>query len=320
MNLTGLLAELYRRLGYASGAQSAITTRLTAMLNQTHRELLGTPGLDSLRDDTITFASVANQAVYGLPPSIARIEAITDRTQMVRLQAATLSDIRDADPGLLSVGMSTHYAPRGLQQVASQPSAATGLWAVSTSASDTQSVFLESVRSGGYRAVGAPVTMTGTTRVALGSFTDHVEVTKFYLSAGAAGAVSLYDAAVNGNELARIAVGQTYARYLAVQLYPTPSSAITYYVDYVRTIPDMVNGADEPLLPEDFHTVLVDGALVKEYTTIDDNRRPAAEKAYQRGVSALKYFATCGPDVLPSRSGRAPGRSRFGAYFPVTRD
>lgn len=314
-----MLAELYRRLGMTASPPASITTRLTAHLNITHRQLLGMPGFDSLRDDTITFASVSGYVYYGLPENVVRIQAITDRTTLIRLQARTLDDIRTSDPGLVTSGLSDSYVMRGFQQVATQPTAATGLWAVSTSASDTNNAFIETVRTGGYPRVGAAVAMTGVTRVALGSLTDHIEVTKFYLSAAAVGAVSLYDAVTAGNELARIPIGQTYARYFGIQLYPTPDSAITYYVDYVRTIADLVNANDEPLLPDDFHWLLVEGALVKEYTFLDDGRKADAQKEYTKGVSALKYFVNCPPDLLPSRDGYAMGRSRFGPYFPVTR-
>lgn len=319
MNLSSILAEMYRRLDYTSAPPSAITTRLTAFVNTTHRQLLGMPGMDSLRDEVLTFPSVASQARYGLPPAIARIKAITDRTTMLRLTQRALSDIRGEDPGLVQTGPSDSYINHGWQQVQTQPSAATGLWIVSSSASDTtQSVKVESVRTGGYAFSGA-ATLNGTTRVAVGSFTDHLEVDKFYLSAVGVGTVSLYDAAAAGNELARIAIGATYARYLAIQLYPTPASAITYYVDYVRNIPDMANATDEPLIPEDFHWVIVEGALLKEWTKLDDTRRTLADKDYTKGVNALKYSVNCPPDFLPSRRERPAERSRFGAYFPSTR-
>lgn len=320
MNLSSLLSELYRRLDYTSSPPSVITTRLTAFVNTTHRQILTTPGLDVLRDDTTTFASVANQAVYGLPPAISRIETMTDRTTQINLQQLTLDDIRASDPGAVQTGPPYGYVNRGWQQVQLQPTAATGLWIASSSASDTtQSVKVETVRTGGYEYAAA-ATVNGTTRVQVGAFTDHIEVTKFYLSAVGVGTISLYDAASAGNELARIAIGGTYARYLAIQLFPTPASIITYYVDYVRDVPDMANATDEPLLPQDFHYVLVEGALLKEWTKLDDTRRSAALTDYTKGVNALKYFATCPPDFLPSRRMRSPERSRFGAYFPATRD
>lgn len=319
MNLTAQLAELYRRLSYTSAPPSAVTTRLTSYLNITHRQLLGMPGMETLRDDTITFASVSGQVYYGLPPSVARVEAITDRSTALRLRLLSRDDIRDGDPGLLSTGSTDSYSIFGFQQVQVQPTAATGLWAVSSAAGDTtQSVFVETVRTGGYRYT-ASLTLNGVTRVQLAALTDHVEVVKFYLSAVGVGNISLYTASSGGTELARITIGQTYARYLGIQLWPTPTSAITYYVDYVRTIPDMSNGTDEPLLPEDFHWLLVEGALDKEWTGLDDSRQTVARAAYAKGLSALKYFVTCPADFAPSRNGSFTERSRFGANYPATR-
>lgn len=319
MNLTAILADLYRRLDYTSTPPTAVTTRLTSFVNTTHRQIVGAPGLETLRDDTLTFASVAAQALYGLPPAISRIEAITDRTTMLRVRQVSLDAIRASDPGLVQTGPSDQYINRGFQQVQTQPTAATGLWIVSSSAADTtQSIKVESVRTGGYAYSGA-ATLNGVTRVAVGTFTDHIEVVKFYASAVGAGFISLYDAAAAGNELARIPIAGTYARYVAIQLYPTPSSAITYYVDYVREIAEMANGTDEPLLPLDFHYLLVEGALIKEWTKLDDTRRRTAEQDYAKGLSVLRYFVTCPPDYLPSRNARAAERSRFGAYYGATR-
>lgn len=319
MNLSGILSDLYRRLDYTSSPPTAVTTRLTSFVNTTHRQILTTPGLDVLRDDTLTFASVANQVRYGLPPAINRIESITDRTTNLRLRQLALSDVRSMDPGLVQTGVSDAYVNHGFQQVQTQPTAATGLWAVSSSAGDTtQSVKVETVRTGGYEFAGA-VIITGLTRVQVGTFTDHLEVIKFYLSAAAVGTISLFDAAAAGNELARIAIGGTYARYLAIQLYPTPSGAITYYVDYVRDVPEMSNPTDEPLLPLDFHFLLVEGALLKEWTKLDDTRRSETLTDYNKGLGALKYYVTCPPDFKPRRGAKRRERSRFGAYFGDTR-
>lgn len=319
MNLSAILADCYRRTAASSSPPADVTTRLTAFVNTTHRQILGIPGLDILRDDTITFASVAAQSLYGLPPVIARIEAITDRTTSLRLNLGTLDDLRASDPGLVQTGTSDAYVPRGMQQVAVQPTAATGLWIVSTSAADTtQSLKLETVRTGGY-LYSAAATANGLTRVQVGTLTDHIEVVKFYTSAVGVGDLKLYDAAVAGNLLATIPIGSTYARVLQIQLYPTPSAAITYYVDYVRTIPDLVNATDEPLVPEDFQYLLIEGALMKEWAKRDDDRRSGAERAYREGLAALKYFVTCPPDFLPSRQGGLSTLSRFGAFFPATR-
>jgi hypothetical protein len=321
VTLNGLLADLYRRLDYTATPPPAVVTRLTSFINTTHRQLLGAPGMETLRDDTITFASVANQATYGLPPIITRIESITDRTTTLRLREGTLDEIRSSDPGLVQTGPPDQYISRGYQQVAIQPTAAAEIFVKSTSLSDTTQVaYIEGTRTGGYR-VALSVMLTGTTAVTLGAaYTDIVEVTKAYLSSAAVGTVTFHQTSGAGAELARIPIGARFSRYLGIQLYPTPVSVITYYVDYVRTIPDLIASADEPLLPEDFHYLLVEGTLLKEWTKRDDSRRGVSEKDYARGVSALKYFINCAPDFLPSRRQRQMERSRFGAYFGVTRD
>ena len=275
------------------------------------------PGLDRLRDDTITFASVSARAQYGLPPAVQRVQSVTDRTNDRRLQLRSLDWIRAIDPGLDQSGTPEAYAPIGVQAVALQPSDASEIFVDSTSASDTGTAYLEGIRTGGYPRT-LSVTMNGVTAVSFAAaITDFVEITKFYISAAAVGAVTLHEDASGGTELARIPIGQTFSRYQGIQLWPTPSAAVTYYVDYMRNIPDMSVANDEPLLPEDFHWLLVEGALIKEWTKKDDlARRQAAQADYDRGLSDLKYAVTCPADFLPARSQTGERPSRFGAQFP----
>lgn len=325
MNLLALVRDTCQRCAYpvpTTPTSDPNATRVTSFLNTTHRQILGLPGLDSLRDDTITFASVAGQSLYGLPPAVMRVEGISERTQLWSLQGISLSDLRAMDPGLTSTGTPDRYVLRGVQQVAVQPAAATGLWVASSNAGDvTQSIKVETIRTGGLRFTGA-VTVTGTVRVQLGTLTDHIEVTKFYTDLVSLGDLTLYTAAVGGTALATIPLGTFSSRYLGVQLYPTPGSVITYYVDYVRTILDLVNPTDEPFLPDDFHWLLVEGALMKEWTKRDDDRRVTAEREYAKGLSALKYLVNCAADDLPV-SGRRDGgwgrRSRLGPWYAARR-
>ena len=317
MTYATVLDELYRRLNYATSPAAAVTTRLAAFLNTTHRQVLSMPGLDRLRDDTITFASVSARAQYGLPPAVQRVQSVTDRTNDRRLQLRSLDWIRAIDPGLDQSGTPEAYAPIGVQAVTLQPSDASEIFVDSTSASDTGTAYLEGIRTGGYPRT-LSVTMNGVTAVSFAAaITDFVEITKFYISAAAVGAVTLHEDASGGTELARIPIGQTFSRYQGIQLWPTPSAAVTYYVDYMRNIPDMSVANDEPLLPEDFHWLLVEGALIKEWTKKDDlARRQAAQADYDRGLSDLKYAVTCPADFLPARSQTGERPSRFGAQFP----
>jgi hypothetical protein len=319
MTRSEILSELYRRTNYSSSPASEVTTRLASFVNLTHRQLLTQPGLNKLRDDLTTFASVSGTKEYALPQALAKIKHITDRTNQIPLREMSLAELRDGDPGLTSAGgPSTHYIRLGLRQVAQHPSDASQIFVKSTSASDTGTAYIEAVRTGGYR-VSLSVSMTGTTAVSLGAaYTDIIEIDKFYLSAAAAaGTVTLHEDSGAGTELARIPIGATFARYEWIQLWPTPNSAITYHLDYTRKIYDLTNANDEPLLPEDFHYLLVEGALIKEWTKKDDDRRKAAEKDFEEGKRNLRSWVMSNADTLVSLRPTSPHWSQLGGYFPA---
>lgn len=321
MTLTQILAELYRDLDFASTPASEVSTRLTAYVNQTLQEITGAPGVAewvARNEPQPTIASVASQAVYAVPSALDRVNAIIDRTNDRRLTAQSADWYRSVQPDPTSdTGTPTDYVPFGFQAVAVQPSAATGLWAVSTSASDTtQSVKIETVRTSGVPYSGA-ATLTGTTRIQVGTSTDHEQVTKFYVSAVGVGDIKLYTASSGGTLLGTIAIGQTFARYYSFALWPTPADVLTYHVDGERPLPEMSNGTDEPPFPVRFHQLLVDGALMREYSKRDDDTRyQRAGQRYQKRLSDFRYFVTCPPDFLPVSGSNRLSISRLGASFP----
>jgi len=287
------------------------------MINQTHRRLLSDPHLQALRDDTITFASVSGQSRYGLPQALAMVQAITDRTTNIKLRQMSLSELRSRDPGLVTSGVPQYYVLHGTQAVSVQPSAAAQIFAVSTAVGDTVPIVnLSAVRSTGDR-VTLTATLTGTTAVSFSAvYTDIVEVVDVFISGTPTGTVSIRQTSGAGTVLASIPPGSLIARYQGVQLWPTPTSAITYYADYVRTLFTLTNTADEPLLPEDFHWMIVEGTLVTEYTKHDDSRRVDADRMFQQGYQSLVYRLNCPPDFLPSRARLGREYSRLGAQYP----
>lgn len=327
MNLAALQLECYRRLNFTATPAATVVTRLTAYLNEAHRRLLTSPGLEQLRDDATTFASIASQVRYALPPNVARVKALTDVTNQRRLRPLRRGDYRRYDPGVTASGIPDWYIPLSQQSVALQPLTATGLWAVSTSAADitTLKVYVETFLTGGYVHVpaAAGTVLTGLTRVQLGARTDIVNVAQFYLSAACAGFVSLYTAVSGGVELARIEPGKTASRWLVLELSPTPTTAITYTVDYTRTISDMSDPTDEPYLPEDFHYLLPMMACRREYVFADDKARylqMAAEE--QEGLRALRAWVLYPPDYRVRNSDPAmaiDGGSNLGSFFPAGR-
>jgi hypothetical protein len=324
MNLTSMLSDLYRRFGYASAPATDVGVRFTAFLNEALQDVIAEQGLGewiTRNVPPVTFASVASTPTYGLSMGTSRITAITERTNDLRLTMRPFDWYRYQEPDpTSSTGTPTVWVPLGFIAVSQQPAAATGLWAVSTSASDiTQTVRLETVRTGGLLFSGS-LAINGTTRVQLGSATTHEQVTKFYLSAAAVGDIQLYDAAVLGNLLATIPIGQAFSRYEGIALWPTPSAAITYQVDGERNLVDMANGTDEPPFPARFHRCLVEGAIMREHSKRGDTGLATmAARNYDRIIGQFRYFVTCPPDFLPARQTWHVEQSRFGAQFPATR-
>jgi hypothetical protein len=292
MNLTDCLSDLYSFFHYTTTPPAAVTTRLTRFLNDVQREILTKPGLLRLRDSVTPITATANVARSGLPPIVSRINGITDRTNNRPLYETTVQAIRRLDPAQVNSSAAPEcWAPAGYVEVQFQPAAGgSGLWAVSSSAADTtQTAYIETVTVGGYPYRDTKA-LNGATRVQFGAVvrTDHIEVTRFYIGATAAGYISLFNAAAAGTELARIEPGKTFARYDAVEWFPMASADATLYCDFTRTITNLVNAFDEPLLPDDFHKVVVDGAMQAECLFINDARYAACASEYRAGLDRLE--------------------------------
>jgi hypothetical protein len=193
------------------------------------------------------------------------------------------------------------------------------VWAVSSDAADTsQTIQINGIRSGGLLTGDQSVTMNGTTRAAVGSLTDYVDITTVSLSAVAAGKVTLYDASSSGNILAEIAIGHLAPSYLGVFLYPQPTSAVTYYADGLSRIIDMDDTVDVPLLPEEFHDLLIPATLMIEYEYKDDARYQKALVLFKDGLDDLKYHLAGSPATMPTLGQASlPRTSRLGGWYPA---
>lgn len=322
MNLTTIQKRIYRQCGLADTPATADITRVLDLINKWYRRTLSKPGMDQLRDTTLSLTTVAGQAQYGLPQALSRIRDIFDVTNQRRIYGKTLDWLRQVDPGLTATSATVDYwiPLRGWGAVA-QPLATTGkpLYVVSDNAGDVQTAHVETVRLGGIRAGDTSVTVTGVTRAQLGSKTDHIEVTKFWLTSAAVGTVSLYDASSSGNLLAQITPGRTNARYFMIQFYPTVSAALSLSIDCQRSMEDLTLPNEEPLLPEDDHWILVDGPLSDELRQRDSAQADDYRKNAMTLISDLQHRLYGNPDEIavqvgPRRS--AERTSRLGGYFP----
>lgn len=313
--LTRLLDHFHYDVADAGGSSRR---RLLGHLDQWHRRILSSPGLASLRRATTTVTSTASQPVLVLPEDVARIIAITDRTNDERLTERSLDWYRTAEPDPSSTtGTPTCYVAWG--RCSALPIAtACGLWAVSSSASDVCRASVEGVLTSGYRRTDTVAALTGTSRVAIGSATTWEAVYRFWLDVAAVGTVSLYDAAAAGNVVAVIPAQRRESAYESLRLWPTPASAVTYYLDYERKVPSLANDSDVPLLETDAHWLLEQGAKVSEYERLDDSRLTVARVELERGLNAYRFRLASSLDSRPGGSAGV-GRSRLGAWYPADR-
>jgi hypothetical protein len=302
----------------SSKVVSDVRARIRRSINDWHRRALTIPGLTRLRDTTITFPTVASQAKYSLPQTISKILNIYEpTTNRIRLVERSVDWLRNM-PSTTS-GVPEAWIPFGYTPITQLP-ALTGLWVVSSSASDTmQKAYVEGVRSGGYLDTPSTTALNGTTRVAVGTNTDYVDVLQFALDLPPTGSVSLYDAAASGNELARIPPRMLGSRYYSILLWPSPSSAWTLYVDHSRVITELIQATDTPLLPEDFHYLLGVGARMNEYEYKGQPQMMTAMRAdWELGIRNLRDFVENNADyiVIPGQQPRGTRFSNIGSWYP----
>ena len=306
-------------MNQSSSPPTAVATRMTAYINETQEQIVSRPGFGRLLGPhRITFASVASQPEYALPPSVAKVLSVRDISNQWRLRPMSLTEYQERVPAPASMTSTPDfYCLLGLGPVALRPSAAAEIFAVSTSAGDVQSLKFELITSTGAIKVGAK-TLTGLTAVSLDTtVTTCVEIIDAYLSTVAIGTITLTEG-LAGNTLTTINVGNTKEHYQRLALVPTPSGAVTYTVDYERDAIALVNATDEPVLPLRFHRMLVYGALMMEFEHVGDQTRYLLyEKRFNTAMGLLNHFVTSPPDhvTVPGGSG-AFSPSILPAWYP----
>lgn len=313
MALHELRLSICRKLGYSDSPAPEITNRLNTYINEAHRRLLGMPGMDYLRQARYTLNTVASTPEYSLPTAVSRILSIRDTTNDVVLRGEPWGwyTANTADPTVNS-GSPEVWCPRGEVPYIIKPDDSDTSYIASSSASDTQTCFIEGYNDNGVKYSGS-FTLTGTTPVATGFRLD--QMTKFYLSSKAVGNVSYYEG-TTADTVATILPGNSYARHLRIAIWPTPAATYALTIDYLHAVDDMSEWGDEPLVPPDFHWVIEAGARMLEYERLDDRRYAAAKADHDRGVRDLKWFCSQQADGRPMMGGVAINGSRLGPWYP----
>lgn len=304
-------------LGYAtnSSAQAEARTRIKRGLNAWQRRVLVRPGFARLlRDFEETLTTVTGQAVYGFSEPLGRLNGIYDGTNRWPLQQRDLSWLRNQGAYFTtSTGTPTVFIPRGWAPVATQPSAADKVYAVS-SGTNTDQLAWDFLLSDGTRLSGVTA-LTSTVAVQLGSATTIVAILAATYQGTNPNTITLKQTSGSGTTLGVIQPGRSKARYYQVQLWPTPSAALAYVCDFTAELRHMTADQDEPLIPPDFHHVLSLGAQADEFKRRGDDRYGVVRDDLD---GELKYLNRWLWDLVTNlRPQRAVRTSRLGAWFPA---
>ena len=312
---------VYQDFGYAAAPATTVTTRIRGYLNDRHRRIVSRPGMEKFRNETGTFATVASTPTYGLDMPIAKILKITDTTNNHPLWERGFDWYRITDPDPADFTVLAEYWIYRRLGPALRNIGGTGVWIVSTSATDAGgsavTALVETIDTV-TSITSTTAASNGTTRVQVGTATNHQRLLRFSISAAAVGEIELYDAATGGNLVSQIEIGRTTAQFVTISLWPTPSAVVTIQVDYLHQIRDFTTAYTEPQLPLDFHYLVVLGAKIDEARQKgnDEIRSKEWQMEYYQGLQDLSGFVIGYDTIIVPGEIATRGRSNLGAGFP----
>jgi hypothetical protein len=328
MTLNDIELDVYRRLDYADTPPPSVKNRIDGFINQRHRQLLASDRMRPLRLATTTLTSIPLRSSYGLPFGCARVSRVTDQDNDVLLGTQTYEWVREHAPNPQdTTGTPTHWIPLGFSPVATRPSTA-ALWMASLDDPPGTAITFTLVLVGDYNGrPGQTVTVspvmsspdpTVRNPITLPVGFTPSDIVRFSADTVLAGSVAIFDTGTQGtgNLISQISAGQTKARYYRVGLYPVPSAAILYWIDYEREIRDLTAPLDEPLLPVDFHDLIAVLARMDEYEFKSDDRWQATRDIADERTKQLRSWVENHDAYRFHAIPVAPTTSRLGPWFP----
>lgn len=201
-----------------------------------------------------------------LPGSLVMLVNETDEQEIYEKDEQTLVRM---DYGRSDGGTPTYFSCTGTKQYQGQPSAASTIRVVSSSASDTA----EKVRVRGVVSSAENyelLSLNGTTNVDGSlSFSQVRGISKDSVTAGK---ITVTDT-TGGTTLAVLPRARQSVDYLEINMTPVPDSVLTLGMFGYRRPMDLVNSEDVPELPEMFHELYVLGMQQRAHEYLLDFQR-----------------------------------------------
>ena len=319
MTLNEIELDVYRRLDYADTPPPSVKNRIDGFINQRHRQLLASDRMRPLRLATTTLVSVPDRASYGLPYGCSRVARVMDQTNQYLLGAHTYEWAREADAAPPRVsGTPTHWIPLGYSPCAMRPFSSPTLYYSAPGVIAATGIDLAFVIDGGVTvSVHLAAPPSNGTPQAIPTGGNVTDIFTFAAIDPAAFRITLSTDLAGTQIISQIAAGTTTARYYRIGFYPSPAAAITYWVDYEREIPTLVDPSDEPLLPIDFHDIIALWARLDEYEFKSDDRWLVTKSLVEDRQKDLRAWVE-NHDIFRAHAiPTSPRHSRLGPYFPA---
>lgn len=234
-------------------------------------------------DDDYTFSTVAGTKDYVLPSNFGKEVYVFNSSTNVELSSITMQElVKDFASGINSSGDIQRYMIID-RQIRQQPSSASALSIVSTSASDTTQV----VRVKGANSLGVEldesVTLTGTTpATTTNTYTEVRSITKSSTTAGYVTVTS------NSGAITNAIMAPADLAYLVkvIRLHYTPTSVQTISLPYLIRPKPMVSDYDQPVI--NCADVIELGATMKAWRYKRQfSKANEYERQYEKAVDTL---------------------------------
>mgnify|MGYP001569621582 CR=1 FL=1 len=267
--------------------------------------------------ETATFTTAASTRAYRFECSVLKILSVVDQTNDLKLVQISESEVEAYDPDLNDSGTPSYYTLYGIDYVNNQPSAASVVTVVSSSAADTtQTVQIIGISSGVEAAetltLNCAVNVVGTT-----SFTSLRRITKSATTTGRITATT--NAGVVTNVI--IPPRRILVEYQPIRLWPVPAGIYTIYVRYIRNPIPMRDASDIPDLPDMWHSVLLDLVMAQGHEFLYEFD-PASRKRGMAAKSMQDLKANQGQKrdyspVIGRRRFKSLSLGRLGPFYPI---
>lgn len=256
MSLNRTLGVMKANIGSAIGdTSSTMGSLIQNYINDRLREVLRRLKILAVHRSDYSFTTTAGTEDYILPQDCESILSVTDKTNGLPI---TPIDVQQQTSNFASLldqqGLVTNYLVLD-KTVRTQPTASSTLSVVSSSASDTQTVYIKGFDSNGYEDYET-LTLTGTTPVV--SAKTYSRLTMIAKSAVTVGVITVTSnsGAVTNAVLSRQMLEH---RIKVMRLAQVPASSLVIEVNYIQGFQELNQTYDYPVL--DCAEILEAGAI-----------------------------------------------------------